>query len=396
VFQGGSAGSWNFDGFVTSENTWIYWDVTNERLTFENTPEVDPYTDVSPARLINANQWIDKSIKRYEQYRIQFDYEIHNADLRIYYINGDGFGFDITNLGVIDATNNPTTTYDTNVVNGVITGSYDEIHTIDDNWTVGTPGGDGGNTTYFLPPLRDTFVIRKGDSGNLLNGWIDNVSMTRVFDLSGNRQKTLTFSEDVNGWTSFKSFVPESGVSLSKKYFTMKEGGLWQHYVPMVDGETEYEDNGSFIKYTAEEANNYNTFYKIYNPEAGIYQNLADPSIMQVVLNADPSTVKTFNTLNYEGSQAYIVRPTNAENITPNNVVAWLGQGSVDGYINGWECTEVKTDMDIGSVKEFIKKEGKWFNYIKGKTVNLNSLPDTSRFSVQGIGVASSVISITQ
>ena len=53
--------------------------------------------------------------------------------------------------------------------------------------------------------------------------------MTRVYDLILQPEKTLSFSEDVNGWTSFKDFVPESGTSISKKYFTMTGGGLWHH-----------------------------------------------------------------------------------------------------------------------------------------------------------------------
>ena len=63
-------------------------------------------------------------------------------------------------------------------------------------------------------------------------------------------------------------------------------------------------------------------------------------------------------------------------------------------YINrGWECSEIKTNLDSGSVIEFIKKEGKWFNYIKG--LGANQALDTSRFSVQGIGVVSSTESTT-
>ena len=209
--------------------------------------------------------------------------------------------------------------------------------------------------------------------------------MTRVFSPSGYEEKTLTFSEDVNGWTSFKSFVPESGVSLSKKYFTMKDGGLFQHYVPMVDG---------VMSYTVEEANNYNMFYDQPDPFA---------SIMKIVLNNDPSTIKTFNTLNYEGSQAHIKKPLSATptnivdplnpdgGVTIHNVEAWNSGSDIDG----WNCTEIKTDIDTGSIVEFIKKEGKWFNYIKGKAVNLNDAPDTSRFSVQGIGIPSSVMAIT-
>ena len=39
-----------------------------------------------------------------------------------------------------------------------------------------------------------------------------------------------------------------------------------------------------------------------------------------------------------------------------------------------------------------LKKEGKWFNYIKG--INANQLLDTSRFSVQGIGMVKNTASV--
>jgi hypothetical protein len=63
--------------------------------------------------------------------------------------------------------------------------------------------------------------------------------------------------------------------------------------------------------------------------------------------------------------------------------------------IDGWQCTEIKTDMDIGSVVEFIKKEGKWFNYIRGKEQQFTQPLNTDRFSVQGVGVVSSITSFT-
>ena len=44
------------------------------------------------------------------------------------------------------------------------------------------------------------------------------------------------------------------------------------------------------------------------------------------------------------------------------------------------------TDKDKGNLPEFIEKEGKWFNYIKG--LSTPQALDTSRFSVQGIGIA--------
>ena len=66
-----------------------------------------------------------------------------------------------------------------------------------------------------------------------------------------------------------------------------------------------------------------------------------------------------------------------------NNAAAWGGD------VLGWECSNIKTDLDHGSVIEFIQKEGKWFNYIKGKSAS--TVLDTSLFSVQGIGVISGV-----
>ena len=159
------------------------------------------------------------------------------------------------------------------------------------------------------------------------------------------------------------------------------EGGLFQHYVPQWVG-----SNG-WVDCDLSDAENYNRFHG---------HNYS--STIKAVLNSDPSTIKTFNTLNYEGSQAYIIKPLSATptstdgGITIHNVEAWKNNGD----ISGWKCTEIKTDLDAGSVVEFIKKEGKWFNYIKGKTVNMNDTPDTSRFSVQGIGIASSIISVTE
>ena len=40
---------------------------------------------------------------------------------------------------------------------------------------------------------------------------------------------TLCFDERVDGWTSFKSFLPESGVSLNNTYYTYSNGYLYAH-----------------------------------------------------------------------------------------------------------------------------------------------------------------------
>jgi len=253
----------------------------------------------------------------------------------------------------------------------------------------------------YHPELQETFVLAPVFGADDVVGWVDNISMTRVFDIELSEdgvtpmfeEKTVTFSEDVGGWTSFKSFVPESGVSLSKKYFTFDEGKLFKHYVPLAWVLNVNSNAYEWQKSTIEDADNYNIFYDKYNVNTqgeddveGITLDPASGSKIKFVLNNEPSVVKTFNTLNYEGSQTYVKKPIigpsgdEGKYTNTNNALAW--SSGVD--IQGWTCEEIRTDLDAGSVLEFIKKEGKWFNYIKGKSTG--SL-DTSRFSVQGIGV---------
>ena len=54
----------------------------------------------------------------------------------------------------------------------------------------------------------------------------------------------------------------------------------------------------------------------------------------------------------------------------------------------GWYVNSIKTNKQSGNIKEFIEKEGKWFNYIKGDpTASLS----TSEFSFQGLGIVENV-----
>ena len=63
---------------------------------------------------------------------------------------------------------------------------------------------------------------------------------------------------------------------------------------------------------------------------------------------------------------------------------------------NGWYVSKIITDLQEGKVDEFVKKEGKWFNYIKGEETTFTNAADNSgtaggnldfsEFTVQGIG----------
>ena len=173
-----------------------------------------------------------------------------------------------------------------------------------------------------------------------------------------NVSKSVTYKESIKGWVSFKSFVTQNGISCANDYFTFKGGKLWLHNDEMVDR---------------------NTFYNVFTS-----------SSFEVVLNEMPGVVKSFYTLNYEGSQTKVEQNT-----------------SDDQYFNthahhvadGWYVDHIFTDKESGDIeKGFIEKEGKWFNYIKGSDVIHNpddsvkvnsdgsSTWDGGSFAMQGLG----------
>ena len=174
-----------------------------------------------------------------------------------------------------------------------------------------------------------------------------------LFDIN----ETVSFKEDVKGWVSFKSFIPEMGISCADDYYTFINANLYKHHDKDQDR---------------------NTFYSV-----------REPSAVTVILNDSPGTVKDFYTINYEGSQGYMQQVTNYNTFDRSS---WLGTfdsngepiygtvssnltaSEIKGYnlqsLNseiGWQVEKIETDKEEGSIKEFIEKEGKWFNYIKGK-----------------------------
>lgn len=85
---------------------------------------------------------------------------------------------------------------------------------------------------------------------------------------------TISFDEGSQGWTSFKSFEQEGGLSLNNIYYTFKNGKLWKHNSDSV---------------------NRNTFYGASAAE----------SYIEPILNDNPSTIKTFNNISYEGTSGW-------------------------------------------------------------------------------------------
>ena len=132
-----------------------------------------------------------------------------------------------------------------------------------------------------------------GDGGYILGGYdvynqnyvISLQQEAAVFEenseVSSANYKTLTFDERNQGWTSFYTYSPDDMFSCKGNYYSFKGNAgvsyLYKHYDSSV-------------------ANNRNTFYGIQSD-----------STIQFVFNPTPSNVKTFKTINYEGSNGWEV-----------------------------------------------------------------------------------------
>lgn len=229
-----------------------------------------------------------------------------------------------------------------------------------------TPISDIGMTSWFRDNLNHSRNVKKQE----LIGTFDDIKgeynlSLRHLDTNGNTNTdkadiTVSFNERSKGWSSFKSFVPETGLSINDEYLTGKIAKLWSHHDSSV---------------------NANTFYG---------EDLV-PSTIDVLFNENPGSVKSFLAMNYEGSQAKI-----NEFITESVDGETYNDGE---YYNltakaGWYVDSFNTDLQEAQVPDFKQKEGKWFNYISGVETNKKNL-DTSEFSVQGIGVLASTTTPT-
>jgi hypothetical protein len=193
-------------------------------------------------------------------------------------------------------------------------------------------------------------------------------------------QITVSYSELSKGWTSFKSFYPQQGISLNNNYYTFSSG-----------------------------ANNSGSLYEHY---AGASRNnfYETPSSSDITLlfNDNPETVKSFMTLNYEGSQANVPQFSDVDDQNYFTGDYSVNSGIVDTdnvndgeYFNlqskaGWYADNLTTNMQSCGSIYFKNKENKYYGYPSGETTQHSSACnplilsnlDESEFSVQGIGLA--------
>ena len=261
--------------------------------------------------------------------RVYFSDRARSAILRL-----SGSGIDnISNYGMQDWFNdhiNPETTQ--------ILGSFDQKKSLY-NVTI---------TGKVLDANDDTVVESEAKVGNVCDckSTVGDEVETLRSRVVTSFKKTISFSEKSKGWISFKSFLPEIALSINNNYYSFKHGNMYLHH-----------DNSL--------RNNF-------------YGEQFDSSVT-LLFNENPAAVKSFATINYEGSQARI------SGNTTDNLYSNLNNKS------GWYVENIITNLQDCDNVEFKEKEGKWFGFIKGSSTSLANL-DESEFSVQGIGIAKAVV----
>jgi len=125
-----------------------------------------------------------------------------------------------------------------------------------------------------------------GATGKIVGGWdIHNkqyvVSLQPISQSTNNEgalleSYTLSFDEDSLGWTSFFTYIPDYMDGMLNNYYSFKNGNIWRHY---------------------SQTSNRGKFYD---------DPIADSSV-KFVFNAQPSLIKNFNTINYEGSLGWMM-----------------------------------------------------------------------------------------
>jgi len=239
-----------------------------------------------------------------------------------------------------------------------------------------TPISDVGMSSYFRENLKHadqligSFDEVKGEY-NLTIKYSDSYLKSN----EGLTDITISFNEKTKGWPSFKSFVPDTGLSINAEYLTAANGGVWSHHnkdVLIIGDET-----GDLIV----PANNF--YGEQYN------------STIDILFNENPGVIKGFTTMNYEGDQARITEWNHSGHLAldaSGDSLGYVGDGEYYNWHSkdGWFVESFNTDLQESSVLEFINKEGKWFSNINGVPTTLDNL-DTSEFTVQGIGMASTV-----
>jgi len=203
---------------------------------------------------------------------------------------------------------------------------------------------------------KDHYVISlQGDSINL-SGTNHFINITKTGDnkIEGDITDylTISFGEEEKGWISFYTYKPNFGFSLENNFYTFYGKDLYKHYNTSVGRN-----------------NFYNTVYN-------------DSSYVDCIFNDEVSTVKSFLTINYDGSTGWEadVSSRSYKNIKSDG--SYYTSIVEEGYKipkEGVMIPNVYPSQPAG----FVRKEGKYFGFIKNK--GNDKFNDNSQFTTTGL-----------
>ena len=206
--------------------------------------------------------------------------------------------------------------------------------------------------------FRDRFNNLSG--GRVIGGWdIHNKCYTLSIDSTTNATETLSFDEQVNGWTSRYSYEPSNMLSVQSNFFSTNNGGIWKHY----------EDSN-------------------VTPRSNFYGVQYDSSVT-TIFNANPSVVKNFQTINYEGAGNWALTSMSASS------------GDTANFVNVYSLATSLADLDNQLFEnKFKKKEDKYFanlintsQYESGEVVFGKDVSGIKGFTATALFTATNTVS---
>jgi hypothetical protein len=117
-----------------------------------------------------------------------------------------------------------------------------------------------GMTDYFQDEL-------KAASGGIIGAYDENIGTYNIA-LSN---ESVSFMENINGWTTRLSYSPEFAASLNNEYYTFQNGEIWEHS----------------------------------NQIRSSFYGIREYSTVTPIFNDAPSSIKNFKTLSYEGDAGW-------------------------------------------------------------------------------------------
>lgn len=146
---------------------------------------------------------------------------------------------------------------------------------------------------------------------------------------------TISFNEDVKGWTQFWRFTPDWMIGMNNEFYTFHNGNLYRHYEPTAPR---------------------NTFYGV-----------TYPSKIVIMVNANPSVIKELQAVSIEGNLPWNMKVTafksDSEDFTESSI----------------------------AFEEFINKEGFWYGHARRD----EDQDQTDSKAVYGIGSVETIVNST-